>query len=44
VARWLTERFFAMGGAVPWPEKVRRATGHALTAEALGRYLADAGK
>ena len=42
VAGWLTEHFFAMGAAVPWPEKIRRATGRPLSAEALGRYLAEA--
>jgi hypothetical protein len=42
VARWLTDRFFASGAAVPWPEKVRRATGRPLSADALGRYLAGA--
>jgi peptidyl-dipeptidase A len=42
VARWLTDNFFAPGAAIPWPEKVRRATGRPLSADALGRYLADA--
>ena len=42
VSAWLTERFFAGGASVPWPEKVRRATGKALSTEALGRYLAGA--
>jgi hypothetical protein len=42
VARWLTEHFYRMGAAVPWPEKVRRATGRPLSSEALARYLAGA--
>lgn len=42
VAQWLTEHFFASGAAVPWPEKIRRATGRPLSADALGRYLAGA--
>jgi peptidyl-dipeptidase A len=42
VAAWLTERFFRMGAAVPWEEKVRRATGRPLSSAALARYLAEA--
>ena len=42
VGAWLTERFFAGGASVPWPEKVRRATGKALSTESLARYLAGA--
>jgi len=41
VAGWLTRYFFAPGGSVPWPEKVRRATGKPLGTEALARYFAD---
>jgi len=42
VGAWLTERFFAAGASVAWPEKVRRATGRPLSTEALARYLAGA--
>ncbi len=42
VAGWLTERFFAGGASVPWPEKVRQATGKPLSTDALARYLAGA--
>lgn len=42
VAEWLTRHFFRMGQAIPWPEKVRRATGSALSPESLARYLAGA--
>ncbi|HEX6616816.1 MAG TPA: hypothetical protein VF046_10985 [Gemmatimonadales bacterium] len=42
VAPWLTEHFFRMGAAVPWEEKVRRATGRPLSSAALARYLAEA--
>ncbi|HEX5386771.1 MAG TPA: hypothetical protein VFW66_08745 [Gemmatimonadales bacterium] len=42
VAKWLTEKFFAQGAAVPWPEKIRQATGHPLSTDALVRYLAAA--
>ncbi|HJY76620.1 MAG TPA: M3 family metallopeptidase [Burkholderiales bacterium] len=41
VAGWLTRFFFAPGGSVPWPEKVRRATGKPLGTEALAHYFAD---
>jgi hypothetical protein len=41
VAGWLTRYFFAPGGSVPWPEKVRRATGNKLGTEALARYFQD---
>jgi hypothetical protein len=41
VAGWLTRYFFAPGGSVAWPEKVRRATGKPLGTEALARYFAD---
>ena len=41
VAGWLTRYFFAPGGSVPWPEKVRRATGKPLGTEALAHYFAD---
>jgi len=41
VAGWLTRYFFAPGSSVPWPEKVRRATGKPLGTEALARYFAD---
>jgi hypothetical protein len=39
VAGWLTAYMFAPGARVPWPEKVRRATGKPLGTEALARYL-----
>jgi oligoendopeptidase F len=39
VAAWMTAYLYAPGGAVPWPEKVRRATGKPLGTEALSRYL-----
>jgi oligoendopeptidase F len=42
VAGWLTATCFAPGGSVPWPEKIRRATGRPLGTEALARYLAGA--
>ena len=42
VAPWLTEHFFRMGAAVPWDEKVRRATGRPLSSAALAQYLAEA--
>jgi len=42
VGGWLTERFFAPGAGVPWPEKVRRATGKPLSTDALARYLGGA--
>ena len=42
VAGWLTSRMFRLGGSVPWPEKVRRATGKPLGTEALARYLEGA--
>jgi Zn-dependent M32 family carboxypeptidase len=42
VAKWLTEHFYRMGAAVPWPEKVRRATGRPLSSDALTRYLSGA--
>ncbi len=40
VAEWLTRHFYATGRSVPWPEKVRRATGRPLDARALAEYLA----
>jgi peptidyl-dipeptidase A len=43
VAGWLTRYFYASGAAVPWPEKIRQATGRPLSTDALARYLADAG-
>ncbi|MBA3522461.1 MAG: hypothetical protein H0T90_08175 [Gemmatimonadales bacterium] len=42
VAEWLIERFYAPGASVPWPVKIRRATGRELDASALARYLATA--
>jgi len=42
VAGWLTEHFYAQGAAVPWPEKIRRATGKPLSTDALVRYLQGA--
>jgi hypothetical protein len=42
VAAWLTQHFYAQGAAVPWPEKVRLATGTPLSTEALARYLEGA--
>jgi hypothetical protein len=40
VAGWLTEKFYAPGQSIPWPEKIRRATGKPLDARALAEYLA----
>ena len=42
VAGWLTAYMFGPGGSVPWPEKIRRATGKPLGTESLSRYLAGA--
>jgi peptidyl-dipeptidase A len=42
VAGWLTEHFYASGAGVPWPEKIRQATGKELSTDALTRYLAGA--
>jgi len=42
VAGWLTRYMFAPGASVPWPEKIRRATGAPLGTSALSRYLAGA--
>jgi hypothetical protein len=42
VAGWLTTHFYASGASVPWPEKIRRATGRPLSSDALVRYLAGA--
>ena len=42
VAPWLTAYCFGPGGSVPWPEKIRRATGKSLSTESLSRYLAGA--
>ncbi len=39
VAGFLTDYFYAPGARVPWPEKVRRATGKPLGTESLARYL-----
>jgi peptidyl-dipeptidase A len=39
VSGWLTKYFYAPGAGIPWPEKIRRATGKGLTTEALTRYL-----
>jgi peptidyl-dipeptidase A len=43
VAGWMTEKLYAPGASIAWPEKVRRATGRALSTDALTRYLAGAG-
>jgi hypothetical protein len=40
VAEWLTRHFYGPGQSVPWPEKVRRATGRGLDARALAEFLA----
>ena len=40
VAEWLTRHYYGPGQSVPWPEKVRRATGRPLDARALAEYLA----
>jgi hypothetical protein len=40
VAEWLTRHFYGPGQSVPWPEKIRRATGRALDARALAEFLA----
>jgi hypothetical protein len=42
VAGWLTTHFYAPGASIPWPEKIRRATGRPLSSDALVRYLAGA--
>src|SRR6185503_15650244 len=42
VAPWLSAYMFGPGGSVPWPEKMRRATGKPLGTDALARYLAGA--
>jgi hypothetical protein len=42
VGPWLTAYCFAPGGSVPWPEKIRRATGKPLGTESLSRYLEGA--
>jgi Zn-dependent M32 family carboxypeptidase len=42
VAGWLTDKMFAPGCSIAWPEKVRRSTGKPLGTEALARYLAGA--
>ena len=42
VGPWLTAYCFGPGGSVPWPEKIRRATGRPLGTESLSRYLAGA--
>ncbi|MGH3055597.1 MAG: hypothetical protein ACRDL7_11535, partial [Gaiellaceae bacterium] len=42
VAGWLTAYMFGPGASVPWPEKIRRATGKPLGTESLSRYLAGA--
>ncbi len=43
VAGWLTQHFYAPGASIPWPEKIRRATGQPLSTDALTRYLSDIG-
>ena len=43
VAGWLTKYFYAPGASIPWPEKIRRATGRPLSTDALTRYLLDTG-
>lgn len=40
VAEFLIEKYYGPGLSVDWPEKVRRATGRKLSAEALVRELA----
>lgn len=40
VAGWLTRNFYGPGRSIPWPEKIRRATGKPLDARALAAYLA----
>ena len=39
VAGWLTRNFYAPGQSIPWPEKVRRATGRPLDSRALVEFL-----
>ena len=39
-AEWMTRHFYGPGQSVPWPEKVRRATGRPLDAKALAQFLA----
>ena len=43
VGRYLGERLFRSGRALPWPETVRRATGRALSPEAFIAELAGQG-
>jgi peptidyl-dipeptidase A len=40
VAEFLVENYYGPGSSVDWPEKVERATGRRLSAEALVRQLA----
>ena len=42
VGPWMTAHLFAPGCSVPWPEKIRGATGKPLDTEALARYLGGA--
>jgi hypothetical protein len=45
VAEWMRRNFYGPGQSVPWPEKIRRATGKPLDARALAEFLAvDVGK
>jgi hypothetical protein len=39
-AGWMREHLFGPGLSIPWPEKIRRATGRPLDARALADYLA----
>jgi len=39
VAEWMTRHFYGPGQSVPWPEKIRRATGRPLDARALAEFL-----
>lgn len=42
VGAFLRERYFEPAAALPWPEKVERATGKPLSGDAFFRYLASA--
>lgn len=40
VRTFLMEQYYRPGASLPWPEKIRRATGRSLDGEAFFRYLA----
>lgn len=41
VSRFLIENYYSPGGSVDWPDKIERATGKKLSAEALASKLAS---